>query len=99
MVAIWDPVYSFQCDYSPVIEAAWSGQLLHLAGLHVIGATVGSLARLVQDREAELWEGKRIVSKASAEEVTPNTVNVNKLLMLHRQLTEMWMPDGQPHLI
>ena len=57
---------------SPIIEAAWTGRLLHLAGLDVIGATAGSLARLAQDREAELWEGKRIVSNASAEEVTLN---------------------------
>jgi hypothetical protein len=57
---------------SPIIEAAWTGRLLHLAGLNVIGATAGSLARLVQDRETELWEGKQIVSNASTEEVTLN---------------------------
>jgi hypothetical protein len=66
--------------HSPLVEAAWTGRLLHLAGLDVIGATAGSLARLVQDRETELWEGKRIVSGASAEEVTLNTINTNKLL-------------------
>jgi hypothetical protein len=58
----WEP--------SPLIEGAWKGQLLHLAGIDVIGATAGSLARLTQDREIELWEGKRIVAKASAEEVS-----------------------------
>jgi hypothetical protein len=55
------------CLHSPIIEAAWEGRLLHLAGLDVTGATAGSLARLVQDRETELWEGKRIVSEAPAE--------------------------------
>jgi hypothetical protein len=56
---------------SPLINAAWTGRLLHLAGIDVIGSTAGSLSRLVQDREIELWEGKRIVSEASAEEVIP----------------------------
>lgn len=31
----------------------------------MIGATAGSLARLVQDRETELWEGKRIIARPS----------------------------------
>jgi von Willebrand factor A domain-containing protein 8 len=55
---------------SPLIEGAWKGRLVHLAGIDVIGATSGSLARLIQDRETELWEGKRIVSEASVEEVS-----------------------------
>ena len=54
---------------SPLINAAWTGRLLHLAGIDVIGSTAGSLSRLVQDRELELWEGKRIVSEASENEV------------------------------
>lgn len=54
---------------SPLIEGAWKGRLVHLAGLDVLGATAGSLSRLVQDREIELWEGKRIVTEATAEEV------------------------------
>lgn len=47
------------------------GNLVHLAGLDVIGLTAGSLARLMQDRECELWEDKRIVAHASEEEVSP----------------------------
>jgi von Willebrand factor A domain-containing protein 8 len=35
--------------------------LVHLSGLDSIGATAGSLSRLFQDREFELWEGKRMV--------------------------------------
>lgn len=42
---------------------------MHLAGVDVIGATAGSLARLVQDREIELWESKRIVAEANKDEV------------------------------
>lgn len=55
--------------YSPLVKGAWSGCLVHLSGLDVIGATAGSIARLLQDREIELWEGKRIVSSATNEEV------------------------------
>jgi hypothetical protein len=54
---------------STLIDGAWAGRLLHLAGLDVIGSTAGSLSRFVQDREIELWESKRIVSEASREEV------------------------------
>lgn len=43
---------------------------MHLSGIDVIGSTAGSLARLMQDREAELWEGKRVVQQADQEEVS-----------------------------
>ncbi|KAI8989190.1 AAA domain-containing protein [Trametes punicea] len=49
----WEP--------SPLIEGAWEGRLVHLSGLDVIGSTAGSLGRLMQDREVELWGKKRIV--------------------------------------
>lgn len=55
---------------SPLIEGAWSGRLLHLSGLDVIGSTAGSLSRMFQDREVELWEGKRIVGSATRPEVS-----------------------------
>jgi len=80
VLTITIPVSDLMCLRSPLVEAAWTGRLLHLAGLDVIGATAGSLARLVQDREVELWEGKRIVSAASAEEVTLNTMDIHNLL-------------------
>jgi hypothetical protein len=54
---------------SSLVEAAWSGRLLHLSGLDVMGSTAGSLSRMFQDREAELWEGKRIVGSATEDEV------------------------------
>ena len=57
----WEP--------STLVEAAWAGRLLHLSGLDVVGATAGSLSRLLHDRETELWEGRRIVIDASQAEV------------------------------
>ena len=40
---------------SPLIDGAWEGRLIHLSGVDVIGSTAGSLSRLLQDREAELF--------------------------------------------
>ena len=54
---------------SPLIEGAWNGRLVHLSGFDVVGPTAGSLARLLQDREAELWETSRIVSEIDSGEV------------------------------
>ena len=51
----WEP--------SALLEGAWAGRLVHLSGLDVIGSTAGSLARLTQDREVELWETKRVVRR------------------------------------
>lgn len=61
--------------FSPLVEAVWSGRLVHLDGIDIIGSTAGSLARLMQDREVELWEDKRIVRQASQEEVCPSTAS------------------------
>ncbi|KAL8292641.1 hypothetical protein RQP46_001253 [Phenoliferia psychrophenolica] len=54
-VTSWEP--------SPMTMGAWAGKLVHLEGIDSIGATVGSLGRLLNDREGELWEGKRMVGK------------------------------------
>jgi von Willebrand factor A domain-containing protein 8 len=43
--------------------------LVHLSNLDVIGPTAGSIARLLEDREIELWEGKRIVASTTGDEV------------------------------
>jgi hypothetical protein len=51
---------------SPIIDGAWTGRLVHLSGLDVIGPTAGSISRLIRDREVELWETKRIVSDLEA---------------------------------
>ncbi|KAM5545989.1 hypothetical protein V8D89_000115 [Ganoderma adspersum] len=58
----WEP--------APLVEGVWEGRLVHLAGLDVIGSTAGSLARLTQDREVELWEQKRIVRRIVDDEVS-----------------------------
>jgi hypothetical protein len=42
----------------------------------VIGSTAGSLSRIIQDRETELWEGKRIVGEASSEELQEGQLTV-----------------------
>lgn len=59
--------------YSSLVQGTWKGKLVHLSGLDVVGATAGSLARLVQDRETELWEGKRIVADATEAEVSSSS--------------------------
>ncbi|KZS88617.1 hypothetical protein SISNIDRAFT_417941 [Sistotremastrum niveocremeum HHB9708] len=64
----WEP--------SPLIQGAWEGRLVHLAGLDVIGPTAGSIARLVQDRELDLWEGRRIAAKATPEELASEDITV-----------------------
>ncbi|KAF9806900.1 hypothetical protein IEO21_08484 [Rhodonia placenta] len=64
----WEP--------SPLVEAVWSGRLVHLDGIDVIGSTAGSLARLMQDREVELWEDKRIVRQASQEELAQGDLTI-----------------------
>lgn len=47
----WEP--------SPLLKSAMSGRIVHLAGVDVLGPTLGSLARLTIDRQAELWQGGR----------------------------------------
>lgn len=54
---------------SSLIQGAWSGKLVHLAGLDVIGSTAGSLGRLLQDREVELWQNNRIVAPDLTENI------------------------------
>ncbi|SPO39671.1 uncharacterized protein PSFLO_05152 [Pseudozyma flocculosa] len=48
----WEP--------APLIRGAMQGKLIHLAGVDVLGPTLSSLSRLLQDRESELWNGQRI---------------------------------------
>lgn len=44
--------------------------------LDAAGATVGSLGRLVNDREGELWEGKRMVGRMEVEDVGAPTFHL-----------------------
>ncbi|KAF9078337.1 AAA domain-containing protein [Rhodocollybia butyracea] len=64
----WEP--------SPLIRGAWAGKLVWLEGIDVITSTgtAGSLARFVQDREIELWEGRRVV--ATKDENSDDTSNL-----------------------
>ncbi|EST08393.1 ATPase, dynein-related, AAA domain protein [Kalmanozyma brasiliensis GHG001] len=48
----WEP--------APLVRGAMQGKLVHLAGVDVLGPTLGSLSRLLQDRELELWDGARM---------------------------------------
>lgn len=57
----WEP--------SPLTKGAWDGKLVHFEGVDALGQTVGSLARLLNDREGELWEGKRMVGVLGEEDV------------------------------
>ncbi|KAH8990895.1 AAA domain-containing protein [Lactarius hatsudake] len=50
----WEP--------SALVQGAWAGRFVHFSGFDVLGPTAGAIARLLQDREVELWEGKRIVA-------------------------------------
>ena len=66
---------------SPLTSGALEGRLVHLSGIDVIGQTAGSLSRLMQDREMELWEGKRLVAQAEAEEVGIRFIDLLPLLL------------------
>lgn len=65
-----------------MVDGVWGGHLLHLAGLDVIGSTAGSLSRILQDREIELWESKRIVGSATPEEVRHDEILLTFLFSL-----------------
>ncbi|CBQ70003.1 conserved hypothetical protein [Sporisorium reilianum SRZ2] len=54
----WEP--------APLVRGAMQGKLIHLAGVDVLGPTLGSLARLLQDRELELWNGARMTEAQSS---------------------------------
>ncbi|VDB87134.1 unnamed protein product [Peniophora sp. CBMAI 1063] len=57
-------------EASRLVKGAWNGDLVCLEGIDVLGPTAGVLARLAQDREIELWEGRRIVASADNEKST-----------------------------
>ena len=58
----WEP--------APLIEGALApAKLVTLAGLDSLGPTAASLARLFQDREFTLWEGRRLAPSGSSTEV------------------------------
>ena len=59
---VWSAIEGIRRRRSPLVQGAWAGRLVHFSGLDVLGPTAGAIARLLQDREIELWEGKRIVA-------------------------------------
>ena len=72
--------YDIQANtiHSPLVEGAWEGRLVHLAGLDVIGSTAGSLARFTQDREVELWENERWAGAGSDVDSAPTDAGWSK---------------------
>ncbi|KAH9028969.1 AAA domain-containing protein [Lactarius pseudohatsudake] len=64
----WEP--------SPLVQGAWAGRLVHFSGFDVLGPTAGAIARLLQDREVELWEGKRIVASLGDDLVPTNSPDI-----------------------
>ncbi|CDU22417.1 uncharacterized protein SPSC_01047 [Sporisorium scitamineum] len=64
----WEP--------APLVRGAMQGKLIHLAGVDVLGPTLGSLARLLQDRELELWNGARITESESKQLQPTNSSNL-----------------------
>lgn len=55
----WEP--------APLLRGATDARIVHLAGIDVLGPTLGSLARLTQDRELELWAGGRAALPGSSQ--------------------------------
>lgn len=52
-------------EAAPLLRGAMDARIVHLAGIDVLGPTLGSLARLTQDRELELWTGGRAALEGS----------------------------------
>ncbi|KLO18907.1 hypothetical protein SCHPADRAFT_935748 [Schizopora paradoxa] len=72
----WVPRQVLTRSSSPLTMGVWSGKLVHLSGTDVIGPTAGSLARLTQDREIELWEEKRVVGQLLDNEESSETLTI-----------------------
>ena len=67
----WEP--------APLVRGAMQGKLIHLAGVDVLGPTLGSLSRLLQDRELELWNGARMTETDSLTEPDPKDAAAKNL--------------------
>ena len=64
---------------------------MHFSGLDVLGPTAGSVARLLQDREVELWESKRIVASPRGGPAPVRSAGISLPCLLNRKPTT----DGQ----
>ncbi|CAH7688707.1 AAA domain-containing protein [Phakopsora pachyrhizi] len=56
---------------SRLVEAALGGSLVQLNGIDTIGSTIGSIGRLLDEGEVELWNGRRIVAQKISEANDP----------------------------
>ncbi|GAA5962669.1 hypothetical protein JCM21900_006763 [Sporobolomyces salmonicolor] len=56
-------------EQSSLVKGMKAGSLVWLEGVDTIGATFGSLARLIGDREGEMWEGRRLTLRSKEEAV------------------------------
>ncbi|BGP51199.1 hypothetical protein JCM10450v2_007128 [Rhodotorula kratochvilovae] len=54
-------------EEAPLVKGAKAGRLVWLDGVDTLGATFNSLARLLTDRQGELWEGKRLTARRDGE--------------------------------
>ena len=54
-------------EESPLVQSARAGRLVVLDGFDTLSATFNSLSRLFNDRQGELWEGKRLTASSSAD--------------------------------
>lgn len=71
----WEP--------APLLRGALDACVVHLAGIDVLGPTLGSLARLTQDRQLELWLGGRAIEAGSKlPEAETKEVGMGKLTTL-----------------
>ncbi|GAA5909649.1 hypothetical protein JCM8208_003837 [Rhodotorula glutinis] len=52
-------------EEAPLVQSARAGRLVHLDGVDTLSATFNSLSRLLNDRQGELWEGKRLTAPSA----------------------------------
>ncbi|GAA5867426.1 hypothetical protein JCM1840_002135 [Sporobolomyces johnsonii] len=55
-------------EESSLVKGMKAGSLVWLEGVDTIGPTFASLARLVGDREGEMWEGRRLTLRSEEED-------------------------------
>ncbi|CAO1629064.1 unnamed protein product [Sympodiomycopsis kandeliae] len=74
---------------SPLLKNASEAKIVHLAGIDLLGPTLGSLSTLIQDRTLELWKGGRATlleaegAKFPLEQTLPSKVGLGALTPLH----------------
>lgn len=51
-------------EAAPLVNGAKAGRLVWLDGIDTLGPTFNSLSRMLNDRESELWEGRRLALRS-----------------------------------